>query len=112
MIELERIDNGDSEAAYNVLVEGIVIGRVERHKELGRNLVKSFVVSGSDYDGKTRRAKLWKAVVDCADLDDYERCAIQRHITRTKTNRHDAAKYLVAGFAAAGVTVPTRQRAA
>jgi hypothetical protein len=106
-----RITNDDAEAAYNVLVEGIIVGRVERHKELGRNLVKSFVVSGSDYDGRTRRAKLWAAIVDYDAIGDHERRIIQRHVTRTKTNRHDAAKHLLAAFDAAGIPLPVKRAA-
>jgi hypothetical protein len=111
LVELERITNDDSEATYNVLVEGIIIGRVERHKELGRNLVKSFVVSGSDYDGRTRRARLWTAVVDYHEIDDQERRLVQHHVTRTKTNRHDAAKHLLAAFDAAGIPLPVKRAA-
>lgn len=94
-----------------MLVEGIIVGRVERHKELGRNLVKSFVVSGSDYDGRTRRAKLWTAIVDYHELDDQGRRLVQHHVTRTKTNRHDAAKHLLAAFDAAGIPLPVKRAA-
>jgi hypothetical protein len=108
-ITLKRIASDTAEASYRMLVDQVVIGRVERRKELGRNLTRSYVDSGSHYDGRTRRAKLWNGVVDCADLDEHNRRAIQRHVTRPKTNHIAAAQHLVEAFAKAEVAVPVGQ---
>jgi hypothetical protein len=44
-------------------------------------------------------------------IDDHERRLVQRHVTRTKTNRHDAAKHLLAAFDAAGIPLPVKRAA-
>jgi hypothetical protein len=95
-----------AETAWFVLVDDIVVGQVERREQAGLNQVKDFRYSGSGYNGRTRRARLWDASVYCVGLDSHERLRIKRHITRQKTDRMSAAVRLIEAYSKAGVPLP------
>ena len=91
---------------YDVLVDVAVVGRVVRREQIGRNLVKSYVHSGSG-----RHVALWEGSVAEVHLDDLHRRAIEGRITRPKTNRRAAAEHLLEAYAAAGVPLPATYQA-
>jgi hypothetical protein len=91
----------NGESAWEVLVDGAVIGRLDRRDQIGLNLTKSF-----PHSGPGRRVSLWEGTVDNADLTADEAHAVQQRIRRPKTNRLTAAQHICAAYAAAGVDLP------
>jgi hypothetical protein len=96
-----------AETAWYVVVDGAIIGRVERKQQPGLNRVKDYRYSGSDYSGKTRMAKLWEGDVDSIGLDNHDRLAVKRYITKPKTDRVSAAQHLLDAYGKARVSLPT-----
>jgi hypothetical protein len=88
------------EAAWDVIVDGAVVGRIMRRRQTGRNLVKDF-----RYSGPGRQVDLWEAKVAHVVSED-EAGAVQREITRPKRTRDTAASHLLDAYKKAGVALP------
>lgn len=99
--ELIRCDPpSDALAAWNVIVDEAVVGRLEKRAQIGRNLTPSYEHSG------VRHVELWEATVSDAALSPEERAAVEDHITRPKRTRDTAAKHLLDAYVSAGVDLP------
>jgi len=77
------------EAAWELIVDGAVVGRIMRRRQIGRNLVKDF-----RYSGPGRQVDLWEANVAHIGLSEDEASAVQREITRPKRTRDTAASLI------------------
>jgi hypothetical protein len=105
-IQLEPIASEDAESAYLVKVDEVVLGRVERHKELVRLRPSESEPLTTKLLTPLRRPNLWLGIVDCSDLDEQETRSVQRHAQLSQTTHLAAAHHLVEAFAAAGVAIP------
>jgi hypothetical protein len=92
--EFVRVELG----IYDVVVEGVIVRRIARRDQIGRNTVKSFLFSGTG-----RHVGLWEGSVANAGLDAYDERKVRTHITRPKTSRETAAQHLLAAYEKAGV---------
>lgn len=90
----------DALAAWTVVVGEAVIGRLEKRAQIGRNLTRSYELSG------VRHVELWEATVSDAALSPEQRAAVEEHITRPKRTRDTAAKHLLDAYVSAGVDLP------
>jgi hypothetical protein len=87
-------------SAWDVIVDGVVVGRIDKRQHIGRNLTCSYEHSG------VRHVELWEATVADTALSDEEKCAVEERITRPKRTRDTAAQHLLDAYAAAEVTLP------
>jgi hypothetical protein len=90
---------------YDVVVDEMVVGRIERREQVGRNTVKSYLYSGSG-----RHVGLWEGTVSNAALDEYDERAVRSRITRPKTTREAAAEHLLDAYAGARVALPVAEQ--
>jgi len=94
-----KVSGKDDEPAYDVLIDGAIVGRVRRRWLLRRGFSKSVM--------STWHRPMWSVSVDGVDvLDDDDRRSIRRQIDRDKTTRAAAARYLVQAYEKAGVPLP------
>lgn len=107
-ISFKQAPQETAKSAWFVVVDGAIVGRIERRQQAGLNRVKDHRYSGSDSNGRTRRARLWEPSVDCVGLDTPERLAVKRHITKPKTDRLSAASHLIEAYDKAKVALPDR----
>jgi hypothetical protein len=105
-ISFKQAPKETAESASFVVVNGAIVGRVERRQQAGLNRVKDYRYSGSASNGRTRRARLWEPSVDCVGLDTPERLAVKHHITKPKTDRLSAANHLIEAYGKAKVALP------
>ena len=68
--------------------------------------MKDFRYSGSGSTGSARRARLWEASTDNVGLEDLNRRAVKRYLTKPKTDRKAAAKHLIEAYDKAKVALP------
>lgn len=95
--ELVRVTTG----TYDLVVDSAIVGRITRREQIGRNVVKSFLYSGSG-----RHVGLWEGNVSNTTLDDYDERAVRSLIKRPKTTRDAAAQHLLEAYARARVAFP------
>jgi hypothetical protein len=100
-ISFRKAPGESDERAWDVLADGAIIGRVERRWQVGRNLVRSYLYSGSG-----RYVGLWEGTVAHVGLDEDERRFVQREIKRPKRTRETAARHIVEAYEKAGVPLP------
>jgi hypothetical protein len=93
----------DGESAWDVIVDGAVVGRITRRRQIGRNLVKD-----PRYSGTGRHVDLWEATVAHVGLSEDEARAVQHEITRPKRTRDTAASHILDAYKRAGVELPRR----
>jgi hypothetical protein len=99
----KKAPSDHGEAAWDVIADGAVIGRISRRHQIGRNLVKDY-----RYSGPGRQVDLWEATVAQVGLGEEEASAVQHEITRPKRTRETAASHILEAYEKAGVPLPRR----
>jgi hypothetical protein len=98
-ISFSKVAESADDPAYDVLVDGAIIGRAERRWLLRRGFSKSVM--------STWHRNMWSvSVADVDGLNDDDRRSLRREMKRDKTSRDAAVRYLIEAYEKAGVPLP------